>query len=369
MTARKRSGGWYFRKWIRHADGTKERVFGTPRRFSLPNSRAGAEEAERRAVNFALEGKRYELQKAPEPELAMTLEAFVPTFIAHSLTKNKPRSVDSKQQILRDHIVPKLGALPLDKVTYAQIEDFKNALLNHPDDPKSPKTVNNILTVVRRLLVVAAKRQLIASVPQVEWCVIPEDPPFDFLTFTEADSLVAGADDGEWRTMVDVALRTGMRQGELLALRWEDVDLKAHRVTVRRQVSRGIITKPKGNRSREIELGDDVTRALAAHRHLRGELVFCDMDGVMLTAGACKHPLYRAARRAKLRRIGWHVLRHTFASHLAMLGASPKSIQELMGHTEMSQTMRYMHLSPATKRETAKLLDRTTAQKVPDRAQ
>ena len=79
--------------------------------------------------------------------------------------------------------------------------------------------------------------------------------------------------------------------------------------------------------------------------------------GRHLTKGECKHPLYRACRRAGLRRIGWHVLRHTFASHLAMRGVPMKAIQELLGHTTLEMTMRYAHLSPDVRRDAVSLLD------------
>jgi integrase len=71
------------------------------------------------------------------------------------------------------------------------------------------------------------------------------------LTFDEAHRLIAGADT-EWRTMVTVALRTGLRLGELLALRWIDVDLDGGRLIVRRAVSRGVVGTPKNGRSREV---------------------------------------------------------------------------------------------------------------------
>lgn len=371
MTTRKENGRWYYRKWVRLPDGTKRRIFGTPRSFNLPNNRAGAEEAERRAIAAVLAGEPSPSRAQAEPTSSVpTLSEFEPTFLEHSRAKNKPRTVNSKAQILRDHILPALGSKRLDLITYAVIEDFKHELVRAIDDAPpgkglSGKTANNVLTILRRLIMLAKKRGHVSAVPEIEW-LRNDRPDFDFLDFEEADRLVAGADDaGDWRAMIHVALRTGLRQGELLALRWDDVDLERRRIVVARSVSRGAITAPKGNRPRTVELGEIVTAVLRGHRHLRGQLVFCDADGEMLSAGACKHPLYRAARRAKLRRVGWHVLRHTYASHLAMRGASPKAIQELLGHATLEMTMRYMHLSPATKQAAAQLLDHP-AQNLPD---
>jgi integrase len=264
-------------------------------------------------------------------------------------------------------------------VTYAVIEDFKIALAKTPvanaekilgavkraenDNSKrvdqlrmlSPKTINNCLTVLRRMLVIAYKRGLIDKVPEVEWLKAPK-PEFDFFTFEEAERLLAAA-EGEWRTMILVGLRTGMRQGELLALRWEDVDLVAGRITVRQNAVWGLVGTPKSGKGREIALGEEVLAALKAHRHLRGPLVFCAMDGAMLTSGEMKWPLWRSCKRAGLRRIGWHVLRHTFASHLVMRGAPLRAIQELLGHATIMMTMRYAHLSPEIARDAVRLLD------------
>jgi hypothetical protein len=72
----------------------------------------------------------------------------------------------------------------------------------------------------------------------------------------------------------------------------------------------------------------------------------------MLTKGKCKWPLWRAAKGARLRRIGWHLLRHTFASHLVMRGVPLKAIQELLGHATIEMTMRYSHLAPLASRQT-----------------
>src|SRR5689334_20064199 len=82
----------------------------------------------------------------------------------------------------------------------------------------------------------------------------------------------------------------------------------------------------------------------------------------MLKKNEVKHPLWRATRRAGLRRIGWHTLRHTFASHLAMRGVALKVIQELMGHATIEMTMRYAHLSPEARESAVQELDRPSPQ-------
>jgi integrase len=162
------------------------------------------------------------------------------------------------------------------------------------------------------------------SVPNVRWLKVPP-PEFDFLTFEEAARLVDGA-DAEWRVMILLALRTGLRQGELLGLRWDDVDLVAGRLMVRRSAVRGVVGTPKNGKSREVPLSDDAIAILRSlPSRFPGENVFAHEDGRMLTKGDCKHPLWRACRKAGLRRIGWHVLRHSFASHLAMTSLCRRS--------------------------------------------
>jgi len=343
------------------------RILGTPKSEGLPETRTGAEEAECRAIARVLE------TGDPKPvvetkEEVPTIEEFHKVFLATSSIINKPSSVDSKEKLLRFHIVPRLGHLRLNEVTYAVIEDFKLALAvkleNKSAKTLSGKTINNVLTVLRRMLVVARKRGLIEFVPDVEW-LKSERPEFDFLNFDEADRLLAAA-HGEWRTMILTALRTGMRHGELIGLRWEDVDLVAGRIVVRQNVVNGKIGTPKSGKPREIPLGIEVRTALKEHRHLRGSLVFCDMNGELLGTVDTRLPLWRACKKAGLRQIGYHMLRHSFASHLVMRGASLKAVQELLGHSSIQMTMRYAHLAPEVVNETVRLLDAPSAEWVPD---
>jgi len=348
------------------------RIFGVPRTDHLPNTRAGAEQAERLAIARVLNtGKAKAEPINPGPEVP-TVAEFSKIYIEASKVQNKRSSWEGKQTMLKCHILPRLGKLRLDQVTYAVIEDFKIALANTPignaerrkdaplpDRKLSPKTINNVLTCLRRMLSIARKRGVIAVVPEVEWLKAPRGD-FDFLDFAEAERLVEGA-GGEWRTMILLGLKTGMRQGEMLALRWQDVDLVAGRLVVKQNYVRGELGTPKSGKPREIPLSDDLRTALKAQRHLRGQYVFCDLDGKLLTKGMAKAPLWSACKKAGLRLIGWHVLRHTFASHLTMRGAPLKAVQELLGHSTIQMTMRYAHLGPEIVRDAVQLLDQKAA--------
>jgi integrase len=99
-----------------------------------------------------------------------------------------------------------------------------------------------------------------------------------FLSFEEAERLVGQA-AAEWRTFIIVALKTGLRVGELLALKWEDVDVVAGQLVVRRTLWHAQEGPPKGGRNRKVPLSDEAAAALKAHRHLKGPYVFCEADG------------------------------------------------------------------------------------------
>jgi integrase len=345
---------WRYRVQIRLPDGTSKRIQGTP----ALNTKEAAERTEREHINRledAIRNPKAQTKEAAAPRF----EAFAKTFLEISAPQNKPSALEAKESILRVHLTPTFGRKPLDRIGFGEIQDYvaiktKNGL--------SKKTINNHLTVLRRLLVVAKKRGLVDAVPEIEWLKAPK-PEFDFLDYGEAQRLIEGADE-DWRPMITVASKTGLRLGELLALRWrEDVDLVKGQIVVRRSVTRGIVTTPKSGKGREVDLGDEAITALENARHLKGPLVFCGDDGRMLGKNEVKHPLWRACRKAGLRQIGWHVLRHTYASHLAMRGAPLKAIQELLGHATIEMTMRYAHLSPGARRDSARLLDRLPMQK------
>ncbi|CAM4063886.1 tyrosine-type recombinase/integrase [Corallococcus exiguus] len=367
---------WWVDVKYQHPDGRVERV----RKASPVNTRRGAEEYERQIRHALLTGT---FGKEQTERKRVTLAEFAPRFITYSENNNKYSSVISKKQILDDHILPFFGEKLLDVIGPAEIEDFKallrkkksgaharkvcatkSALRKRKDvkpAPLSPKTINNVLTVLGKLLVVAKEQQVIQEAPRVKLLGRLAKPAFDFLTFEEADRLVAVA-DSEWKPLVLVALKAGLRQGELIGLQWSDLDLPRGKLRVRRTIWRGVADLPKGGRERTVDLPASVVEVLRAHRHLRGPYVFCQQDGQPLTASRMQSPLPRLLRSAGITReqgcIGWHDLRHTYGSHLAMRGVPLKVIQELMGHAEIAMTLRYAHLAPEARESAVQQLDR-----------
>jgi integrase len=250
----------------------------------------------------------------------------------------------SKRAILQRHLVPAFTKVRLDELRTQDIEDYKATKLA---EGLSPKTVNNHLAVLRRLLRFARAARVVAQTPRVlNLALEPERPRF--LNREQAQRLIENA-DGEFRAMILLALRTGLRLGELRALTWADVDSIDGRLRIRTSNSRR-------SREREIPLSAKTLRVLANHPR-RGEFVFSNADGAMLTHGACKWPLYRAARRAGLEAIGWQVLRNTFAHELLESGASARSVQALLGCKSLEPLLRYPPAAGDRERHAILLLD------------
>jgi integrase len=153
-----------------------------------------------------------------------------------------------------------------------------------------------------------------------------------------------------------------LRMSELLALRWEDVDFEQGYLYVRHSYVEGDEGPPKNGKVRSVAMGDTVIGALAGHRHARSALVFCREDGSHLSKNQARRAIQRACKKAGIDPTSWHPLRHTYASHLGMLNAPFKAIQDFMGHSSADMTAHYMHLDPKVGREVAKLLDLSGSQ-------
>jgi integrase len=158
------------------------------------------------------------------------------------------------------------------------------------------------------------------------------------------------------KPMVIVSLNTGIRQGSLFQLRWNDIDFREGNLTVR-------ATTEKTGKLLHIPMNDAVVEVLNAwRRQTRGEdsgLVFPspktgeEMDN-------CQNAWERLLQDANIKNFRWHDMRHDFASQLVMKGVDLNTVRELMGHADMKMTLRYAHLAPSVKADAVKLLTQTT---------
>ena len=265
---------------------------------------------------------------------------------------NSPSEIDAKKRIVAKYLIPFFGKMPLEKITAGEVERFK---AHQKRSEAKAKTINNRLTVLRRMLVVATEWGKLSHAPRIK--LAKKEPlKFRFLDFDESKQFLAGAAP-EWRPMILLALRTGLRRGELLALRWEDVGLSKGFIDVQRSVWKDKEKAPKSGKSRKVPLSQDAREALRKmpSRFIKG-YVF-GPGKTRLTTGEIQNPMIVASQQAELPRVGWHVLRHTFASQLVMKGVPLRVVQEWLGHSTITMTERYAHLAPGFSSDAVSLLD------------
>jgi integrase len=152
---------------------------------------------------------------------------------------------------------------------------------------------------------------------------------------------------------VRISAYMGLRRGELIALRWRDVDWTGAKLTVARAISDGIEGVPKSGRYRDVPLSDQAAAALerlSQRSDFTGpdEYVLCNALGRPLNPAALGRRYNAARDAAGLRPLRWHDLRHTFGSLLVAAGIDTVSVKAAMGHKRITTTERYLHARPAT---------------------
>ena len=149
----------------------------------------------------------------------------------------------------------------------------------------------------------------------------------------------------DWFPFFFTAFHTGMRMGELKALRWEDLQFNAKIpfIRVRRSSWRGHEKTTKTGKARSVPMNSALTEVLKAHRHLRGSLVFYNSAGQPLDINGGRKVLKWVCRRAGLRSIRLHEIRHSFCSHAAEKSGDLNATKDLAGHSELTTTAIYLH--------------------------
>ncbi len=329
------------------------------RKRSPVNTQEGAEAFERRLRDAHALGE--DVEKLFEQPQRSIIRPRGPTFAEFSArwfetyvkVNNKPSEQQAKTAALRLHLLPAFGPKQLADISTLAVEDFK---AEAHTKGLSPKTINNILSILQKCLRCAVEWGDLASLPRIR-PLKTNVPGFDFLSADEGNKLVEACPNERIRAQVLLALRTGMRIGEILGLEWQHVDLEHRLITVKQSLVKGILGSPKSGRPRYIPLTDEVMAALAALRGCTG-YVFRVRGGHPRTYEMAYKALRGVCDCAGIRRIGWHVLRHSFASQLAGASVPMPAVQQLLGHSTINMTMRYAHVAPSILRDAVSVLDR-----------
>lgn len=298
------------------------------------------------------------------------VRAFAVRFLQHQRANVEALTYELQAGFTEAHIVPALGHLRLDEVTLEQADAFTSRLRQ----TMSQRTANNRMQILKRLLSLAVEWKLLPSYPTFRSVPTGKRHP-RFLDDAEIRRLFAAAaarDDHAKRgpdmlAMMTVAVRTGLRGGEIRGLEWADImdlDTPLARLVVRRtDPGRPGFepTAPKSGHERAIPLSPDAAAALAAWRdhprRRRHRRVWTSRTGRRHTQGGLQQRMERLLVLAGIEGATMHVTRHTFASHLVMRGVPLRRVQELMGHASIQQTEVYAHLVPDLGQATVALLD------------
>ena len=319
------------------------------RKRSPVNSKEGAKDYESLLRQKLVRGEGLDDQKNKGD---ITFEIFSKEwFEVYVKNNNKHSEVISKESILRVHLLPFFGKMELSKIQSQKIEEYKRQKIQ---SGLNNKTINNHLAVLNKSLDTAREWKFINDRPRIRLLKL-KPLNHDYLSASECEILLNGA-TGDSKEMIFLALRTGLRFGEIIALDWQDVDLNRKMLSVSKSISKGLMGSTKSNRARHIPLSGELCEMLT-QRSQKSGFIFTSQGGTPKKQIPCCKALYRACRQSKLREIGWHTLRHTFASHLAQKGISLKAIQELLGHSDIRTTMRYAHLSPSELRSAIDCLE------------
>jgi len=312
--------------------------------------------------------------------LGQFLERWLDDYASHNVA---PRTFERYAGIVRKHLLPALGRIPLSKLRPQHIQAYySEALRTGRASGRAPglsaRTVLHHHRLLREALQHAVRWQVIALNPTVA-----AEPPrpsrteMQVLGAEGVQKLLAACKDPDLYSTIFLAIATGLRRGELLALRWSDVDLNGRSIQVTRTLQyisgRSLLfAEPKTDRSRRrVALSEETVTVLSEHRRHQLErrlalgpayedngLVFPDPLGHPLPPYRVSQRFATLVRASGLGPLRFHDLRHTSATLLLRAGVHPKVVSERLGHAGVSITLDiYSHVLPGLQEDAANLLD------------
>ena len=363
---RKRSDGrWEGRYTAGHDPVTGKRIT----KNVLGKTQAEVREKLRRTIE---ETRGLDVARAGEYTVGQWLEVW---FNDYAMLKVRPSSHQTYRGYLDHHIKPYIGNIPLTKLSSLDLQRLYKKLLSDgrvdriesKKQPKglSAKTVRNIHQIISSALKLAIEQRLIARNP-ADGCALPkaERKEMQTLPVEQLTSFLREAKDSGVFALYYIDLTTGLRRGELLGLKWSDIDLEKGDLRVQRQIGRingKIIEMPlkTKNAYRTLPLSADAIDVLMQQRRKTGnsEWVFPSPTGGPMSPDSVLHMLHRVLKRAGLPKVRFHDLRHTFATLALQNGVDIKTVSGMLGHFSAGFTLdTYAHVTTAAKREAARTM-------------
>ena len=295
-------------------------------------------------------------------------------FEAYAKVKVRPSSHQTYKGYIENHIKPNIGDIPIEKLTSLQLQKFYRLLLTEGRIPRiesekqprglSAKTVRNINQVISSAMDMAVRHKLILTNP-TEGCELPkvEHREMKTLPAEQLGAFLREAKESGVYELYYLDLATGLRRGELLGLKWEDIDLQNGIIHVRRQVARvdgevkELPLKTK-NSYRNISISRDAVAMLTEmEAHRSSDYVFPSSTGGPISPDSVNNMLHRVLKRAGLPSIRFHDLRHTFATLALQNGVDIKTVSGMLGHFSAGFTLdTYAHVTTSAQKEAARTM-------------
>jgi integrase len=303
----------------------------------------------------------------------------------------KPSTLRGYRSIIDAYLIPAFGTRPVEEITAEEVELWRSQLVGVTSersrvegregsqsdgvDQSHPRLLannskNRILTLLHGIFAHACKVYALPLNPVAGVERHPVRIAGDIEVFSpeEVLALVRAATSAQDGAIYLMAAFTGLRRGELLALRWRDVDFMGSVVRVRASYAGGALTTPKSGKVRSVPLAPEVAGALEKLRERElfiddDDLVFVGEAGSYLDGSALRRRYQAALKRASLRALRFHDLRHTFGTRM-IAHADIRRVQEWMGHADIQTTMRYLHYAP--REEDARLVAQAFRVEEPD---
>jgi len=336
-------------------------------------------EAEKRLAELLHQIDTGTFMKPGKTTLAEYLERWLKDYVWPNLA---PRTAEGYESIIRRHLMPKLGNIHLTQLKPEHLQRYySDRLLRGRWDGKgglSPRSVRHHHMTLHSALQNAVKWGLIQRNP-ADAVDPPKAQKAEMQTWDESEirHFLDATKESVYYPIFYLALFTGLRRSELLALRWQDVDFFYCQIYVSRSMhhlktGEIVFRQPKSAKgNRTIALSPSTLKILRAHREKQeaeaimlgkpvtdNDLVFCHPDGNPSLPGTISHAWDRAVRRAGLRVIRLHDARHTHASYMLKQGIHPKVVQERLGHSSIQVTLdTYSHVAPGIQEKAAARLD------------